>query len=241
MAENVKEETKEVEVLSTLAIKESEKAWTLDKVPSNWEDFFMEENNFMGVLDFAKHKARDVIADPTTEEGQIVRKSIAKNINAIIKEIDNAHDVVVKELKAKPNKVDKVRKRVKDTLLQYKEDVLAPIKEIEARQAELIEIDNMSAQAIGCDSVNIKFLIEQLEKKARDEAYWKESWSDAQYSVNNSMAQLKDMLAKVEKEEADKRELEERRKKDEEDRALREAENQRKLEEAQKAADEATL
>lgn len=199
-------------------------------------EFYSDAKNFMPAIEFARDRARNLVADPTTKDGQIARKALAKRIGQIEKVIADRGMEVARILKAKPKEVDAVRKKVKDTLLQYKEEVLAPIKEIEARQAELVEIDNMPAQAIGCDSVNVQYLIDKLDELERDEKYWKESWSDAQYSVNNSRAQLKDIYAKVKKQEDDAAELERLRRKEAEN-----AEAERKLQEERirKAQEEA--
>ena len=55
------------------------------------------------------------------------------------------------------------RKEVKDTLDKLKEDVLKPIVDIEKRQEQITEIDNIPAQAMMYDSVGIE---EQIAKLA---------------------------------------------------------------------------
>lgn len=217
-----------------IKVEETDKALVITGKVENWEEFYLDEKNFLPILEFTEKRARGLVADATTKEGQIERKSLVKKINALVKDIDKAHDDVVKAYKEKSGRIDKVRKRVKDTLLMYKDELLAPIKEIEQRQAEIIEIDNMPAtRAIGCDSEALKFLLEELE--ALEKKDWKESKSDAMYSIGEARRQITDMLVRKEKEEADARELEELRKQKAEMDALKLAEADKKLKEAKEA------
>ena len=217
-------------------VEECEKNWTLVGEVGNWEDFFMDETNFMPIINFVKEKARGLIADPTTKDGQITIKSLAKHIGQIEKAIADKGLEVARVLKEKPKKIDGVRKRVKDTLIMYKEEVLAPIKEIEARQAEIVEIENLPAQGIGCDSAGIRMLLDRLEEMAKKPEYWKESAKDAESAVIESKRQLNDMLASAEKAEADARELEELRKHKEEIERKEREKQEAELKKAQEAA-----
>lgn len=218
--------------LPLITVNETDKEWSIvgTEAVTNWEDFFMDAHNFKGVLDFAKERARGLVADPTTKDGQITRKALAKRIGQVEKAIAEKGMEVARVLKEKPKKIDAVRKTVKDTLLMYKEEVLAPLKEIEERQAEIVEIQNLPAQGVGCDSEGIKDLLERLESwKAKD---WKESKDDADDAINEARRQLSDMLKVQEKAEADARELEELRRKEAENAAKREAELRKAQEEA---------
>lgn len=226
------ENTENTANMPLITVEESEKDWSIVGTESvtNWEDFFMDAHNFKGVLDFAKERARGLVADPTTKDGQITRKALAKRIGQVEKAIADKGLEVTRILKEKPKKIDAVRKTVKDTLLMYKEEVLAPLKEIEARQAEIVEIQNLPAHGVGCDSEGIKDLLERLESwKAKD---WKESKGDADDAINEARRQLSDMLRVQEKAEADARELEELRRKEAENAAKREAELRKAQEEA---------
>lgn len=230
-------ENKELETVAPIKVVETEKDWAIVGQFNEYDfgqmvDFFSNERNFLPAINFAKERVEKLVADPTTKDGQITRKALAKHIGQIEKAIADKGLEIARILKTKPNEIDKVRRKVKDTLLMYKDEVLAPLKEIESRQAEIVEMDNIPAQAIGCDSVNVKNLIEQLESKKRDKDYWKESWDDAQYSFNNSMNQLRDILAKVEKEESDRAELERLRKAEAERAAEIKEEAERKIAEA---------
>lgn len=217
-----------------IKVEETDKALVITGNVDNWEEFFLDEKNFMPIIEFTKARARGLVADATTKEGQKERKTLVKKINALVKDIDNAHDEVVKAYKQKSGQIDNVRKKVKDTLLLYKTELLAPIKEIEQRQAEIVEIDNMPAmRAIGCDSAALKFLLEELD--ALEKKDWKESKSDAMYSIGEARRQITDMLVRKEKEEADALELENLRKQKAEMDAAKLAETEKKLKEAQDA------
>lgn len=224
-----------------IKVEETEKEWTIVGEVANWEDFFMDEKNFLPVLNFAKERARGLVADPTTKDGQIARKSLAKRIGQVEKAIAERGLEVARILKEKPKKIDAVRKKVKDSLLSYKEELLAPLKEIEERQALIVEISNIPAQGIGCDSAGIKSLLESVEDYASKD--WKESKDDATYVINEAKRQLTDMLVRQEKAEADARELEERRKHDAEvaqaQKEKAEAELKKAQEEAARAKEEA--
>lgn len=230
------ENTENTANMPLITVEESGKDWSIVGTESvtNWEDFFMDAHNFKGVLDFAKVRARGLVADPTTKDGQVTRKALAKRIGQVEKAIADKGLEVARILKEKPKKIDAVRKTVKDTLLMYKEEVLAPLKEIEARLAEIAEISNLPAMGVGCDSEALKDLLERLDGyKSKD---WKESAAEAEDTINEARRQLTDMLARQEKEEADARELEELRKQKE---ALAIAEKEKAEAELRKAREAA--
>lgn len=223
-----------------IKVEESGKDWTLVGDFNDYDfgkmvEFFSDAENFRPALDFAKERARNLVADPTTKDGQIVRKALAKHIGQIEKAIADKGMEVARVLKAKPKEVDAVRKKVKDALLAYKEEVLAPIKEIEARQAEIVEIQNLPAMAIGCDSAGIEMVLEQLEAKVRNADYWKESSKDAEDSIIEARRQLTDMLEAAKRQEEKDREYE-RLKKEEDERNRKLAEEKAKAEAEAEAA-----
>ncbi len=226
-------------------VEESGKDWAIVGAFNEYDfgklvEFYSDADNFLPAINFAKERARGLVADPTTKDGQIARKSLATKIGQIQKAIEDKGMEIARILKAKPKEVDATRKRVKDTLLSYKDEVLAPLKEIEERQAEIVEISNLPAQGVGCDSSGISEILERLDGYATKD--WKESKDDAEDAIREARRQLTDMLARQEKEEADKRELEELRKQKEEiERAKREkdeAELKKAKEEAERLAKE---
>ena len=224
----------DVEVMNTnaVSINDNGKNFELVGKVNNWEDFFLDQNNFLPILSFVKEKTNKLVADPATSEGVMVRKELKKKIAGVIKAIDKKHDEVVKALKEKPNKIDAVRKKVKDTLLLRVDEVMKPVEEIEARQKEIIEISNLPASAIGCDSFGIQDVLNVLETHAHDEKYWQESHAEAVAALNESRRQLNAMLESALKAEEEKREYE-RLKAEEAER------NRKAAEEAAKAKAEA--
>lgn len=244
------EATEVIDVQSNeiIRVEESEKDWKLVGKFTEYEfgqlvEFYCHAENFLPAINFAKERARGLVADPTTKDGQIARKAVAKRIGQIEKQIADVGMEVAKVLKAKPKEVDACRKRVKDTLIAYKDEVLAPLKEIEQRQEEIVEIGNLPAQGVGCDSNGLKMLLDRLDEMAKTPEYWKESLNDANDAVIEARRQLNDMLARQEKAEADQRELEELRKKQAEmalmEKQKAEAELKKAQEEAAKAKAEA--
>ena len=206
---------------------------------NNWEDFFLDKENFVPIVDFVKERVENLVADPTTIEGVKVRNALKTKIGGIIKAIDEKHDEIVKALKDKPKRIDAVRKIVKDTLTQRQKDVMKPVEEIEARQNEIVEISNIPASAIGCDSFGIQDIVNVLESHVHDQEYWAESFSDAMQALTEARRQLNAMLDSALKQEEQQREYE-RLKAEEAERNRRAAEETAKAKaEAEKAKAEA--
>jgi chromosome segregation ATPase len=179
---------------------------------SSWEELFLNKENFRQVLIDAQKIGRGLVADPTTEDGCIQIKTMAKKISTLQKLIEEKGKEIAAELKAKPKLIDATRKEVKDTLDKLKEDVLKPIVDIEKRQEQITEIDNMPSQAMMYDSVGIEEQIAKLaDLREKGIDYWQESFEDASKSISDSMRQLNEFLLSAKKKEAEQKELEELR------------------------------
>ena len=179
---------------------------------SSWEELFLNKENFRQVLIDAQKIGRGLVADPTTKEGSIQIKTMAKKISTLQKLIEEKGKEIAAELKAKPKLIDATRKEVKDTLDKLKEDVLKPIVDIEKRQEQITEIDSLPAQAMMYDSVGIEEQIAKLaDLREKGIEYWKESFEDASKSISDSMRQLNEFLLSARKKEAEQKELEELR------------------------------
>lgn len=179
---------------------------------TNWEELFLNKENFRQVLIDAQKIGRGLVADPTTKEGCIQIKSMAKKISTLQKLIEEKGKEIAAELKAKPKLIDATRKEVKDTLDKLKEDVLKPIVDIEKRQEQITEIDNIPSQAMLYDSVGIEEQIARLaDLREKGADYWLESFEDASKSISDSMRQLNEFLLSARKKEAEQKELEELR------------------------------
>ena len=240
------QETTEAEVINTNAIeiKDTGKSFEIVKKPEqkDLEAIFLDKQNFVPMLQQVKLIARGLVADATTKEGAATRKALSRKIGSLKTAIEAEGKKVAAALKEKPKIIDATRKEVKDTLEMLQDELLKPLKEIEARQNEIIEISNLPASAVGCDSFAIQDVINVLETHAHDENYWKESYSEAVATLNEARRQLNAMLDTQLKQEEDKREYE-RLKAEEEKRnrqlAEEAAQAKAEAEEAKRKAEEA--
>lgn len=240
-------ESTEAEIINPNAIEitDNGKAFEIVKKNENTdiEQIFLHDENFIPMLEQVKKIARGLVADVHTKEGIAARKSLNRKLAGLKNAIEDEGKKVAAALKAKPKIVDATRKRVKDTLEMLQEEVMAPIKAIEARQQEIEEIRCIPGSATGLASDGIKAYIGMLEEHVHDEDYWDESYSAAFDAINDARRQLNDMLAAAEKSEQERRELEELRAKQAEyERAEKEkakAELHRMVEEKRKAEAEA--
>ena len=228
------EQTTEAEVINTNAVTINDNGKTFEIVTkcTDPEQLFLDKQNFVPMLQQVKLIARGLVADPTTKEGVATRKALNRKLASLKTFIDDEGKKVSDALKKKPNIILATRKEVRDTLEMLQDEVMKPVKEIESRQNEIIEISNIPASAIGCDSYGIQDVINVLDSKAKDEAYWKESYADAMAAVTEARRQLNAMLDSALKQEEQQREYERLK--------AEEAERNRKLaEEAAKAKAEA--
>ena len=237
----------DVEVMNTNSVTLNDNGKTFEIVTkcTDKEQLFLDKQNFVPLLQQVKLIARGIIADPTTEDGAKQRKALSRKIGSLKTAIENEGKKVAAALKEKPKLIDATRKEVKDTLEMLQDELLKPLKEIEARQNEIIEISNLPASAIGCDSYGVQDVINVLEGHAHDEAYWKESYAEAVAALNESRRQLNAVLETALKQEEQQREYErlkaeeaERNRKAAEEAARAKAEAEeakRKAEEAERA------
>ena len=240
-------ETTEAEIINPNAIEitDNGKAFEIVKKDgqTDIEAIFLHDENFVPMLEQVKKIARGLVADVHTKEGIAARKSLNRKLAGLKNAIEDEGKKVAAALKAKPKIVDATRKRVKDTLEMLQEEVMAPIKAIEARQQEIEEIRCIPGSATGLASDGIKAYIGMLEEHVHDEDYWDESYSAAFDAINEARRALNDMLAAAEKAEQEKRELEELRAKQAEyermEKEKAQAELRRMEEEKRKAEAEA--
>ena len=224
----------EAEVINTNAVTINDNGTKFEIVTkcTDPEQLFLDKQNFVPMLQQVKLIARGLVADPTSKEGASQRKALSRKIGSLKTAIEDEGKKVAAALKAKPKIVDATRKEVKDTLEMLQDELLKPLKEIEARQNEIIEISNLPASAIGCDSYGIQDVLNVLETHAHDEKYWQESYTEAVAALNESRRQLNAMLETQLKHEEQQREYE-RLKAEEAER------NRKAVEEAAKAKAEA--
>lgn len=234
----------DVEVMNTNAVtlNDNGKSFEIVTKCTDPEQLFLDKHNFVPMLEQCKLIARGLVADATTKEGVATRKALNRKIASLKTFIDDEGKKVSDALKKKPNIILATRKEVRDTLEMLQDEVMKPVKEIEARQNEIIEISYIPASAIGCNSYGIQDVINVLESHAHDEAYWKESYAEAVAALNESRRQLIAMLETQLKQEEQQREYE-RLKAEEAERNRKAAEEAAKAkaeaEEAKRKADEA--
>ena len=237
----------DVEVMNTNAVTLNDNGTKFEIVTkcTDPEQLFLDKQNFVTMLEQCKLIARGLVADATTKEGAATRKALSRKLAGLKNAIEDEGKKVAAALKAKPKIIDATRKAVKDTLEMLQEEVMKPVKEIEDRKNEIIEISNLPASAIGCDSYGVQDVMSVLESHAHDEAYWKESHAEAVAALNESRRQLNAMLETQLKQEEQQREYErlkaeeaERNRKAAEEAARAKAEAEeakRKAEEAERA------
>jgi len=234
----------DVEVMNTNAVTLNDNGTKFEIVTkcTDPEQLFLDKRNFVPMLEQCKLIARGLVADATTKEGAATRKALSRKLAGLKNAIEDEGKKVAAALKAKPKIIDATRKAVKDTLEMLQEEVMKPVKEIEDRKNEIIEISNLPASAIGCDSYGVQDVIKVLEGHAHDEAYWKESHAEAVVALNESRRQLNAMLETALKQEEQQREYE-RLKAEEAERNRKAAEEAAKAkaeaEEAKRKAEEA--
>ena len=222
-----------MENTSLITINETEKSFEITTTATDMEGLFLDKQNFVPMLDILKDRVRNLVADVHEKDGIAVRKSLNRKLAGLKNRIEDEGKAVAAALKSKPKLVDNTRKNVKDTIQMLQDEVMAPVLAIEARKNEIVEISNIPATAIGCDSNGIKFVIEQVKAHEHDLDYWDESFEEAQSEIREALRQLNDMLASAEKAEADARELEQLRAKQAEFECLQREEAERKQREAE--------
>ena len=235
------QESTDVEVINPNAVTVTDdgKKFELVTKCENPEELFLDRENFAPMLEQVKKIARGLVADATTKEGAATRKALSRKIAGLKNAIEDEGKKVAAALKSKPKIVDATRKAVKDTLEMLQDEVMKPLKDIEARQNEIVEISNIPASAIGCDSFGIQDIINVLESHVHDQEYWAESFSDAMQALTEARRQLNAMLDSALKQEEQQREYE-RLKAEEAERNRRAAEEAAKAKaEAEKAKAEA--
>ena len=111
-------QNEQIEINSIISLN-ADKFELVGKV-TNWEELFLNKENFRQVLIDAQKIGRGLVADPTTKEGCIQIKTMAKKISTLRNLIEEKGKEIAAELKAKPKLIDATRKEVKDTLDKLK-------------------------------------------------------------------------------------------------------------------------
>lgn len=185
--------------------------------------FFSDGKNLDEAYGRIEKLANGLVADVATKEGVSQIKSCARQIASAKTKIDNLGKQVVAELKKLPGVIDENRRNFRDKMEALQAEIRRPVTEIEEREAEIDRIKAVHQQLISADSATIKQNIEAVKAIALTAEKWNDSLEKATKAVNGEINALETMLKAAEKREAEARELDELRKKQEEtDRIIRE-------------------
>lgn len=190
------------------------------------------------------------VPDVTTKKGRDAIASIAYKVAKSKTALDNLGKDLVAELKEVPKKIDAERKRMRDTLDAWKDEVRKPLTEFEEREAERIRNHENAVQwfsdvmACESDSTTLREVIAQVENRIVDSSL-EEFEARAHREKDEALKNLKQRLAEREKYEAEQEELArlraeaaEREQKEREERIAREAAENARIEAERAAAAE---
>ena len=180
-------------------------------------------------------KTRDI----STPKGRAEIKSFSYKISQTKTPVDKAGLNLTEEARDKINKINAERKRVKERLQFFQDDVRKPFTDfedkqkehIEVRQKRIEEIEQLKIYTVASvrDSIQIQAALIELDNLIKFD--WQEFQGKADNCYNEKKAFLKSELERVEKREQEQAELEklrkekeEREKKDREEQLRREAE-----------------
>jgi len=192
------------------------------------------------------------LAEPpalTTNKGRQAYASMAHKIARSKTAIDNVGKELVADLKQLPKTIDAERKRWRDTLDGWRDEVRGPLSEWEAaeearkarHQAGIERLDLLASDIPNLDSKELAECIAQAEAMAIGE-HWEEYEAEAARTKDRVLSLLREGLAKRQAYEVEQAELarlraeqEAREQKEREERIAREAE-ERARREAEEAA-----
>ena len=161
-------------------------------------------DNFRDVIQAVKD-ASNLVADATTEDGQIAIKTIAKKLGNLRRDFYARKMEVSRKIKEEPKLIDATAKVFLDTVDDCKTKVLQPLVDIEEREAKLVEIENLVASATGCNSEAVKDILEQINAMDQSENFWKETHTKSIEVFAETKRQLTEMLTTaLAKEEKDR-------------------------------------
>lgn len=184
----------------------------------------------------------------TTNKGRQAYASMAHKIARSKTAIDTVGKELVAELKEKPKKIDAERKRWRDTLDQWRDEVRGPLNEWEAaegarkdaHETAIARMIFLTTDIPNLDYQEISNCIAEVEAVVIGE-HWEEFEPEAARAKDKALTALRDGLEKRQAYEAEQAELArlrseaaERERKEREDRIAREAEDR-----ARKQAEEA--
>lgn len=251
----------EAKAAETAALEVTEQLDLVVRAPERMREFFADGKGLDALFAFVAKKARAMVADPLTKEGAALIRKTARDIATVKARVDEHGKDVVAELKALPKVIDENRRKWRRDMESLQEEILAPVAEIDARTAKIAEISEEYKALDGLDSNSVRLAMDAMKKRldAANASEWKESLDAARKAMQGQLDAMGLLLDRALRREAEQREFEELRAKQEEaDRIVREqkireeaarmakeeagrreAEQARKLEAAREAQEEA--
>lgn len=234
--ENTQQAKAETTEIMAITVGEDYAVTVVDK--AQLQSFFTYGKNLDGLYSVIEKKARGLVADPTTKEGASQIKSAARQLASVKKRIDDIGKDVVAELKALPTVIDNNRKKFREDMEALQDEIRKPVTEIEEREKAIKDVLGTHVACSGLGSEELGKKIVEMEKAMAGlkPETWKESYDAAVKAYRGEIAALNLLKEAALKREAEARELEELRKKNEEaERIIRE---QKIREEAERKARE---
>lgn len=201
------QEPQTAECTAVVAFDKSNFLMTGIRDEEHFRQLLHDRDNFRDVIQAVKD-ASNLVADPTTEDGQIAIKTLAKKIGEFRKSFYEQKMAVTRKIKNEPTLIDATAKVFLETVDECKKKVLQPLVDIEEREAKLVEIENLVASATGCNSEAVKDILEQINAMDQSENFWKETHTKSIEVFAETKRQLNDILYCVQIKEEEARELE---------------------------------
>ena len=238
----MKEKEKKTDKLP-ISIDYDDKSMTVQVIDKEkLEDFFLSDDQLGIAYDKVNKFVKGLIADPLTKEGATQIKAMGRNIASLKARFDEIRLYVVKDLKDKPRRIDEAARLFKRKLESLQEEVLAPVKEIEERKAQ---VDSMRIDSLNYKESTSQDIGERINELLafKVDNSWKESKEEMEEAVLENVSKLNELLLVARKREKDAADLAVLRAKEaEHDRIIREEQIRKDAEakakaEAEKAAE----
>lgn len=180
-------------------------------------DVYTASNGLDPYLAWVREEIDAFSADVSTNKGRKEIASMAFKVAKCKTALDGLGKDLVTELKEKPKKVDAERKRMRDLLDQWKDEVRQPLTEWEQAEAARVEaikgrLNDFDAPTTDLDgktypSAQLRAVLEFIESIAIDES-WEEFTSEAARAKDSAITRFRGAIAAAEKYEAEQAELE---------------------------------
>lgn len=215
---------------------------TIEK--SNVLAVFTTEKGLDPLLAKVRNEIDSFVPDVTTKKGRDEIASIAYKVAQTKSYLDKTGKELVDQLKQQPKMVDSERKRMRDTLDAWRDEVRAPLTALEDAEKEVLTMLQLSCDVESLTSAQIKERIYKVEQTDISFAVVKPK--DLEKQLKHTLDLLAVKFAEVESAEVKQAEIErlqkeaaEREQKEREERIAREAAERARIEAETKARLEA--